>query len=88
MQGLFALLAGLMLDFGLFLRTFAGMSILFWIVAIRVLTIRPGQWGLRFLRFGMLAAFGLVFVLLSFGEVRGPLYRLFSIEPGIRAMRS
>ena len=69
-QGLFAVLACLMLDGGIFRRAFSAVSVGYWIVAVGVLMVRPGKWGLRYLRFGVFVAFGLVVVALESEWVR------------------
>lgn len=61
-QVFFALLAGLMLDGGFFRRAFGFVSVGFWIGAACVLLVRPGEWGLRYLRYGVLVAFGLTVI--------------------------
>ena len=66
-QGLFAVLACLMLDGGIFRRGFCAVSVGYWVVAAGVLVRRPGEWGLRYLRFGMLVAFAFVVVAMTFG---------------------
>ncbi len=59
-QVFFVVLACLMLDGGIFRRAFCAVSIGYWIVAVGVLAFRPGKWGLRYLRYGVVGVFGLV----------------------------
>lgn len=65
-QVFFVALACLMLDGGLFRRAFCAVSIGYWGTAIGVLVFRPGKWGLRYLRYGVVAGFGLVTILTTF----------------------
>ena len=65
-QVFFVVLACLMLDGGLFRRAFCAVSIGYWGVAVGVLVFRPGKWGLRYLRYGVVACFGLVTILAVF----------------------
>lgn len=62
-QVFFALLASLMLDGGVFRRGYCIVSVAYWIIGLGVLMVRPGEWGLRYLRYGVLAAFGLTVVI-------------------------
>jgi hypothetical protein len=57
LQAFFALLVMLNLDGGIFRRAFGFVSVGFWIGVVCVLMLRPGEWGLRYLRYGVLIAF-------------------------------
>ena len=65
-QAHFVLLACLMLDGGAFRRAYCAVSIGFWIAAAGVLIFRPGEWGLRFLRYGVVVGFGLVVIAMMY----------------------
>lgn len=62
-QVFFTLLACLMLDGGIFRRAFCVVSIGFWVMAVGVLIARPAEWGLRYLRYGVVVGFGLVTII-------------------------
>ncbi len=66
LQAFFALLACLMLDGGIFRRAYCAVSIAYWIVAVGVLIFRPGEWGLRYLRYGVVVGFGFVAISASY----------------------
>ncbi len=56
-QVLFAVLASLMLDGGIFRRFFGGVSVLFWLGALVILMRRPGARGIWYLRYGVQIVF-------------------------------
>ncbi len=56
-QILFAMLASLILDGGIFRRFFGGVSVLFWLGALVILMRRPGAWGISYLRNGVQIVF-------------------------------
>lgn len=56
-QVLFAVLASLILDGGIFRRFFGGVSVLFWLGALVILMRRPGAWGIKYLRYGVQTVF-------------------------------
>ena len=56
-QVLFAVLASLILDGGIFRRFFGGVSVLFWLGALVILMRRPGAWGIWYLRYGVQIVF-------------------------------
>ena len=65
-QVFFVVLACLMLDGGIFRRAFCAVSIVYWVIAAGVLVSRPGKWGLRYLRYGVVAGFGLISILVVY----------------------
>ena len=65
-QVFFVVLACLMLDGGMFRRAFCAVSIGYWCGVVGVLVFRPGMWGLNYLRYGVVAGFGLVTILIVF----------------------
>ena len=67
-QVLFALLASLMLDGGIFRRVFCALSIVYWLGVFVVLMVRPGESGLRYLRHGVLIVFGLTVLAIAVGH--------------------
>lgn len=59
-QVFFALLACLILDGGIVRRAFTGASVGYWLIAVVVLVVRPGHWGLLYLRQGVWVVFVVV----------------------------
>lgn len=56
-QVFFALLACLILDGGIVRRAFTGASVGYWLIGVVVLVVRPGHWGLLYLRQGVWIVF-------------------------------
>ncbi len=67
-QVFFALLASVMLDGGIFRRVFCALSVAYWLGVLGVLMVRPGEWGLRYLRHGVLVVFGLTVLAITVGK--------------------
>ena len=56
-QVLFAVLASLILDGGIFRQFFGVVSVLFWLGVLVVLIRHPGAWGIWYLRYGVQIVF-------------------------------
>lgn len=56
-QILFAFLASLILDGGIFRRFFGGVAVLYWFGVLVLLIRRPGAWGIWYLRYGVQVVF-------------------------------
>lgn len=59
------LLALSMMDGEIYRRVISALSVFYWLAALVVLLVRPGEWGLRYLRHGVWVMSGLSFVVIE-----------------------